>query len=142
MPDTYILVGHEPVAEPDPHKFSEWFGKADRCVRYTKIKEGVEVSTVFLGFDHGFGDHGSPVLFETMIFGGSKDQDYQTRACTWDEALDAHRDAILVACGAEGVPSAEVRDVPSPRQQAIEKAQASVPPGPTWHQRLMKDDDD
>ena len=123
-------------------EFGEWWAKADRQVRRTQIRKGVEVSTVFLGHDHNFGDHGPPVLFETMIFGGSKDEEFQVRSCTWGEALAAHREAILVSCGAEGVPPSEVRDVPSPRRQAIEKAREGEPPAPTWHERLMKDDDD
>ena len=52
----------------------------------------VSVSTVFLGMDHSFGG-GSPVLFETMIFGGEHDQ-YQERYCTWDEAEKGHQ----IAC--------------------------------------------
>ena len=50
------------------------------------------VSTVFLGMDHSF-DGGTPVLFETMIFGGEYDQ-FQERYCTWDEAEEGHK----VAC--------------------------------------------
>ena len=48
----------------------------------------VEVSTVFLGIDHSFG-HGPPVLFETMVFGGPRN-DEQWRYCTWDEAAAGH----------------------------------------------------
>lgn len=141
MPKNYILAGHEPVAEPDLWKFSDWFDKADRCVRRTRIKGGVDVSTVFLGINHNFFDNGPPVLFETMIFGGSQDQEYQIRSSTWDEALAAHRDAVLIACGAENVPLSEVKDLPSPRQQEIDAARAEEPPGPTWHERLLKDDE-
>jgi hypothetical protein len=46
------------------------------------------VSTVFLGLDHNFGG-GQPVLFETMVFGGEHDG-YQSRACTYEEALAMH----------------------------------------------------
>ena len=52
----------------------------------------VQVSTVFLGLDHRFGD-GTPILFETMIFGGEHDE-YQERYETWDEALEGHKRAI------------------------------------------------
>ena len=44
------------------------------------------VSTVFLGLDHR---HGDPLLFETMIFDGGKD-DYQVRTSTWGQAEAAH----------------------------------------------------
>lgn len=56
---------------------------------------GVDISTVFLGFDHGFGQ-GLPILFETMIFGGPYDQ-WQRRYCTWDEAEAGHRHAVALA---------------------------------------------
>ena len=48
----------------------------------------VEVSTVFLGINHRFGE-GPPLLFETMVFGGPMDQ-YCLRCSTYDEALIQH----------------------------------------------------
>lgn len=48
----------------------------------------VSVSTVFLGLDHRFGP-GAPLTFETMVFGGSLDQE-QERYSTWDEAEAGH----------------------------------------------------
>jgi hypothetical protein len=47
-----------------------------------------EVSTVWLGLDHQFGD-GPPLIFETMIFGGEHDQD-GWRYSTEDEAAAGH----------------------------------------------------
>jgi len=52
----------------------------------------VEISTVFLIFDHSY-DSDKPVLFETMIFGGEHDG-YQDRYHTYDQALIGHQ----VAC--------------------------------------------
>jgi hypothetical protein len=50
------------------------------------------ISTVFLSMDHGLagliGD-GTPVLFETMVFGGEHDE-YQERYHTYDEAEEGH----------------------------------------------------
>ena len=52
-----------------------------------------KISTVFLSMDHGLsgliGD-GTPVLFETMVFGGEHD-DYQERYHTYDEAEEGHK---------------------------------------------------
>lgn len=48
----------------------------------------VEVSTVFLGLDHGYSG-GPPVLFETMIFGGPMTH-YQWRYRTWERAAAWH----------------------------------------------------
>jgi hypothetical protein len=51
------------------------------------------ISTVFLSMDHGLsgliGDD-TPVLFETMVFGGEHD-DYQERYHTYDEAEEGHK---------------------------------------------------
>ena len=51
---------------------------------------GVNVSTVFLGLDHQFGD-GPPVLWETLVFGGVLDGEmrrYTSRAA----ALAGHQE--------------------------------------------------
>lgn len=75
----YTLDEHgQPQLEPDLIKWSIWMKTGDRIVAKTVI-DNVEVSTVFLGLDHGFpvlDDDGhlvenpNPVLWETMIFGG------------------------------------------------------------------------
>lgn len=52
-----------------------------------------DVSTVFLSMDHSLGGligDGSPVLFETMVFGGEHDE-YQERYHTYDEAEEGHK---------------------------------------------------
>ena len=84
----YILKGKEAVACGDIKEWGEWFGKADRKVARETV-DGVEVSTVFLGLDHSFGD-GPPLLFETMVFGGEMDGD-QDRCTTWEQAEEMHR---------------------------------------------------
>lgn len=65
-----------------------------RHVAKSKIGDDVEVSTVFLGLNHGFG--GPEKWFETMIFGGKLDG-YQRRYETWDEAVAGHELAVLEA---------------------------------------------
>lgn len=57
----------------------------------------VSVSTVFLALDHNHSGEGPPVLFETMIFGLPDEEEYQTRCCTWEEALRMHDDAVVYA---------------------------------------------
>jgi len=96
--DKYILNpdGTTRPATTDT-EFWNWFEKADRRVRYSEVGD-VSVSTVFLGFDHGFDENGDPVLFETMIFGGPEDG-WQTRSCTIDEARDMHKEACYEAFG-------------------------------------------
>lgn len=56
------------------------------------------ISTVFLHMDHGlnFGQKDKihpPVLFESMIFGGSHDE-YQRRYYTYNEALEGHNNLV------------------------------------------------
>jgi len=48
----------------------------------------VEVTTVWLGFDHSFRS-ALPVIFETVVFGGRMDQ-YSRRYSTEDDAVDGH----------------------------------------------------
>ena len=60
----------------------------------------VEVSTVFLAIDHNFSGKGSPLLFETMIFGSTffrNSNEYQIRYSTWDEAKAGHERAVKYA---------------------------------------------
>lgn len=62
---------------------------------------GVRVSTVFIGLDHRFGpEPGPPLVFETMVFGGVLDQEWE-RYSTWDEAAAGH--AALVAAVARSL---------------------------------------
>ena len=93
----FILEGHTPKAV----SLREW-GKWMEVNRMNKnvaddTINGTRVSTVFLGSDHGFGS-GSPVLFETMMFdaeGDTAHDEYQERYCTWEEAEEGHRRAVI-----------------------------------------------
>jgi hypothetical protein len=86
----FKLVGHEPVAVSDLMEWAmEFENIAKRVVAQTQCEDS-EVSTVFLGLDHNFSGRGAPVLFETMVFGGTHDGE-QERYCTWDEAEAGHR---------------------------------------------------
>ncbi len=91
--DWYILDGKTPKRVDSLEEWAKWQATADRHVAQTKIGD-VGISTVFLGLDHSHG-YGSPLLFETMIFGGAHDQ-YQTRASTWNEAEAQHADAVAL----------------------------------------------
>ena len=54
----------------------------------TRISDRLSVSTVFLGMDHAY-DAGPPELWETMIFGGDRDEE-TTRYRSWDDAIAGH----------------------------------------------------
>ena len=107
MTDTYILDGKNPIPCADLMTRARWLRTSDRHVAKTDFGD-LRVSTVFLGFDRSFG-RGPPLLFETMIFGGSFDQDkYQERCSTWEEAEAQHAEAIEVARRALNGPCAGV----------------------------------
>ena len=93
MTDCYMLEGTVAVPCEDVRTWAKWFETANRHVAKNQIG-AVRVSTVFLGLDHSF-DEGPPLLFETMIFGGTHDEE-QWRYATWDEAVAGHRKAVAL----------------------------------------------
>lgn len=85
----YILDDEgNPIMEPDRDKWARWFIQAERHVADEQIGES-RISTVFRGIDDRFGD-GSPVLWETMVFGGPLDQEQDRCSGTRKEALAMH----------------------------------------------------
>ena len=91
MSDKFILEGRK-VKAASFTEWAEWFENFDnRNVAKTELDNGVLVSTVFLGTDHGFGVRRQ--LFETMVFGGSLDQE-QVRYETYDEAEAGHKEMV------------------------------------------------
>ena len=87
MREHYILEGHK-VVETDLITWAKWLEGAERHVAKENVGD-VRVSTVFLGTNHSFG-YGPLLLFETMVFGGSLDQE-QDRYTTWEEAEAGHK---------------------------------------------------
>lgn len=94
MSKWYILKDKIPV-EATLMQWAEWesIDESRKIVEKTNIGT-IQVSTVFLGLDHSmsFQNPGPPVLFETMIFGGKEDS-FQNKYCTWDEAVKGHKEA-------------------------------------------------
>ncbi len=86
----YILVNGKPKLEQDLIKWATWYETSDeeRIVGKTVIND-IEVSTVFLGLDHGFGVS-RLILYESMVFGGRLDGE-QNRYSTLVEAWKGHR---------------------------------------------------
>lgn len=125
----YILDGHEPVQCDDPGEWADKFDTTDRQVAYTLVHVGdhvedpIGVSTVFLGIDHGFGQPGLPVLFETMVFGGLLDG-YSQRWTTWEEAQVMHNKIVKTVRREHGLPEEEpVPDVVVPPVQAVDRSE-------------------
>lgn len=90
MTDKYILDGKVP-RPASLMEWARWFETADRHVAKDMLGD-VRISTVFLGINHRFGP-GTPLIFETMIFGGPHDQ-HQERSSTWGEAEKQHAHAV------------------------------------------------
>lgn len=69
---------------------------AAKRVRFDELRvggEAVDVSTVWLGIDHGFGLTEKPIIFESMVFGGPLDETCR-RYCTRDEAIAGHGELV------------------------------------------------
>lgn len=98
----YILNGKQPVLCEDFMQYAKWWETADRHVNKTDLPDGTQVSTVFLGLDHGYSHMNGepPLVFETMIFGGEHDG-YQERYSTWEEAESGHQKAVELIFGVE-----------------------------------------
>lgn len=90
MTDKYILVDKK-LKPASLEEWAKWFETTDRHIGNDHIGD-VKISTVFLGLDHSFGGD-KPLLFESMIFGGERDQD-QFRYSTYEEAEAGHKKLV------------------------------------------------
>ena len=71
-------------------EWSKLFEEKDRIIARDEVG-GYLISTVFLGIDHNFCGDREPLLFETMVFGGSGEYtDYQERHSTNSQAVRRH----------------------------------------------------
>jgi hypothetical protein len=98
----YMLIDGRIILAESLEEWAEWFQDIDaRRVALTQIN-GYEVSTVFLGIDHGWDrsdPNHLPVLFETMIFVPESDRiclDYQARYCELEEARAGHKMVVTL----------------------------------------------
>lgn len=93
--DYYKLDSDNHPVETDMTGYYEWYRTLPEETRtgigFTVAlteRDGVTVSTVFLGMDHAY--HGPPpVLWETMIFGGERDMECQ-RYSSQSSAVAGH----------------------------------------------------
>jgi hypothetical protein len=98
MSGTYYDFDGNPI---DVLEWGRLFESSDRVLARTFVDDGTEISTVWLGLDYSFG-HGTPLIFETMIFGGPHDE-YQDRHTNRDAALAGHDQAVALARDAAGI---------------------------------------
>jgi len=89
----YLLdVNRNPVPINDVMTWATGKMNMNTTVARDEIR-GILISTVFLGVDHNFLNHGPPVLWETMIF----DSDVKTnirRYSSYEDALIGHQQAL------------------------------------------------
>jgi len=84
------LEGKTPV-ECGLFEWAEFLENKERFIKRTQMPL-CWISTVFLGLDHSFyvgPEERKPILFESMIFGGSLDSE-QWRYATYEEAEEGH----------------------------------------------------
>jgi hypothetical protein len=92
-PHLFILDDdHQVVPVRDVIAWAEWFESHWPHNIAESIVGDVRISTVFLGVDASLFD-GVPLVFETMLFGGSRDG-YAWRYPTWKDALAGHNVAL------------------------------------------------
>lgn len=95
------LAKYHPYYNRQGHPITlKWYCRYHCDMKYmrvarTRIDADAYVSTVWLGIDHGWGGE-SPIIFETMIFGGPFDE-YQRRYHTEAEAIDGHWRVVVLA---------------------------------------------
>jgi len=98
MMEHYILNDKN---EAVPAHFMEWAdwmettrhdGKDRRRVARSEVN-GYDISTVFLGLNHAYGEDGPPEIFETMVWDPAGKEVYLMRYATWDEAEAGHNAA-------------------------------------------------
>jgi hypothetical protein len=71
--------------------------------------ETVEVSTVHIGIDYGFGRTPRPLIFETMVFGGPLNERC-VRYATQTEAVVGHLEMCAAVLASAGTTEAKLDD--------------------------------
>ena len=92
----YKLDGHEVVKCEDVMEWAKFFEIPEHHIVAQRARSGIKVSTIFIGLDHSYGYETKPIVFKTMIFGGREDG-YQDRYSTWEEAEGGHKKACILA---------------------------------------------
>jgi hypothetical protein len=65
-----------------------------RRIGNTVLSDGTEISTVWLGLDHG-SPNGPPLIFETMVFRSNRDGDLDCERYATEEGARAGHEAMV-----------------------------------------------
>jgi len=92
----YILDKENKPVKSTIIQYGEWIeANPERKAVKQEYVGDIRVSTVFLGLDHAWPKGNTPVLWETMIFGGEHDQ-YMDRYTSYEDALEGHQIALTL----------------------------------------------
>jgi hypothetical protein len=94
----YILDDEgNPIKEPDSLKWETWFeNNLEKCVvALGRLPNRIAISTIFMGVDY---DHKTPLLFETMVFGGPHNG-WSKKYATLKEAQAGHQEILRKESG-------------------------------------------
>jgi hypothetical protein len=86
----WILDDRKPVKATSTLQWALFMKSGDRIVAKTIVGLN-EVSTVFLGLDHGWSPHGPALFFETLVFPKCE---YMRRCTTWEQAEKQHEQVV------------------------------------------------
>ena len=104
----YILGDdNEPILATEPMQAWKWLEEHPhrKIVGLTRFPDGTRVSTVFLRLDHRC-NGGPPVLWETMVFDGPPDgeyEDFQERYTSYKDAVQGHIAVVSELCSLSDV---------------------------------------
>lgn len=84
----YVLRGREAIPAP-METWARDFEKTERRIKQEYVGR-FWISTVFLGLDHQWKDGGPPLIYETMVFAHSWEEEETHRYSTYDQALSGH----------------------------------------------------
>jgi hypothetical protein len=98
LPGFYYVLAEDGRSVIEASFMDQWCemfeNREARTVGRTELDHDVLISSVFVGTDLGFLHTGTPITFETVIFGLDPDDGYQERYSTWEEAERGHQRAV------------------------------------------------
>lgn len=99
----YILDENgEPRPIDDILVWGNWWEQNDRAVAKSDLGDKGLVSTVFLSINHRFGGEGTPILYETMVFGGPLGGEME-RYTSREAAVAGHEQMVARVLQAAGL---------------------------------------
>lgn len=92
----YLLDGHA-VRPVSMREWATWHARTPQCTVAHTERQGVGVTTVFVGIDSRLQPDGPPLVFETFLTPNAADDATRglvASASSWDEALANHQHAV------------------------------------------------